>query len=312
LKNFYNFKSKVILLIKSIIFTIIIFILTNPYILHPLGFEAWLVDFADNIKSNNTNHGTGEILKWKEKITNAINAYYFTFTIFVILVFLITFNSIKYFLNRKKNILNVISLYVLINLIYLIFFVNKAWQHYYLSVLIASSLLFIIQSKKTKYILLLFIMINFTLSFERHKKIFFYNPITEQHLQMSQSLVDIFSGEVDKNTNILIDPFVPFDFKSLDMGYKNIHTIYGALSKKHFIREDWYKVYPAFVFFSEKNFIVIKKSSLYFYPDKFNSRADKNEYQKAYNIIQNFNSSGDFGYEKFAENDYFFIWRKKR
>ncbi len=312
LKNFYNFKSKVILLIKSIIFTIIIFILTNPYILHPLGFEAWLVDFADNIKSNNTNHGTGEILKWKEKITNAINAYYFTFTIFVILVFLITFNSIKYFLNRKKNILNVISLCVLINLIYLIFFVNKAWQHYYLSVLIASSLLFIIQSKKTKYILLLFIMINFTLSFERHKKIFFYNPITEQHLQMSQSLVDIFSGEVDKNTNILIDPFVPFDFKSLDMGYKNIHTIYGALSKKHFIREDWYKVYPAFVFFSEKNFIVIKKSSLYFYPDKFNSRADKNEYQKSYNIIQNFNSSGDFGYEKFAENDYFFIWRKKR
>ena len=67
-----------------------------------------------------------------------------------------------------------------------------------------------------------------------------------------------------------------------------------------------------FASFSEKNFIVIKKSSLYFYPDKFNSRVDKNEYLKAYNIIQNFNSNGDFGYEKFAENDHFFIWRKKR
>jgi hypothetical protein len=105
---------------------------------------------------------------------------------------------------------------------------------------------------------------------------------------------------------------VPFDFKSLDMGYKNIHIIYGTLSKKHFIKEEWHKVYPSFASFSEKNFIVIKKSSLYFYPDKFNSRADKNEYLKAYNIIQNFNSNGDFGYEKFAENDYFFIWRKKR
>jgi len=312
LKNFYNFKSKIFLLIKSTFFIIVIFIITNPYILHPLGFEAWLVDFADNMKSNNTNHGSGEILEWNEKITNAINAYYFTFNIFVILVFLITFNSIKYFLNKKKNILNVISLYVLINLIYLIFFVNKDWQHYYLSVLIASSLLFIIQSNKMKYILLLFIIINFSLSIEQHKKIFFYNPITEQHLQMSQSLVDIFSGEVDKNTNILIDPYVPFDFKSLDLTYKNIHIIYGVLSKKYFIKDDWYKVYPSFVFFSEKNFIVIKKSSLHFYSYKFNSRADKNEYQKAYNIIQNFNSNGDFDYEKFAENDYFFIWRKKR
>jgi 4-amino-4-deoxy-L-arabinose transferase-like glycosyltransferase len=313
LKNFCNFKSKVILLIKSTIFTIIIFILTNPYILHPLGFEAWSVDFAGNMKSNNTNHGSSEILKWNEKITNPINAYYFTFTIFVILALLIIFNSFKYFFYKKKDILNVISLYVLINLIYLIFFVNKAWQHYYLSVLIASSLLFIIHSKKMqKFILPLFIIINFTLSFEQHKKIFFYNPITVQHLQMSQSLVDIFSGKVDKNTNILIDAYVPFDFKSLDIGYKNIHIIYGALSIKNFIKDEFYKVYPSFLSFPERNFIVIKKSSLYFYPDKFNSRADKNEYQKAYNIIQNFNSNGDFGYEKFAENDYFFIWRKKR
>ena len=189
---------------------------------------------------------------------------------------------------------------------------NKDWQHYYLSILMASSLLFIIKSKKTKYILPIFMVLNLTLSFVQHKKIFLYNPITQEHLQMSQSLVNIFSGKVDKSTNILIDPYVPFDFKSIDMGYKNIHNIYGTLSKKHFIKEDWYKVYPSFASFSEKNFIVLKKSSLYFYPEKFNSRVDKNEYQNAYDIIQNFNSSGDLGYEKFFENDYFFIGRKKR
>jgi hypothetical protein len=129
---------------------------------------------------------------------------------------------------------------------------------------------------------------------------------------MSKSLVDIFLGRVDKNTNILIEAYVPFDFKLLNIGYKNIHIIYGALSTKNFIKDEFYKVYPSFLSFPERNFIVIKKSSLYFYPDKFNSRADKNEYQKAYNIIQNFNSNGDFGYEKFAENDYFFIWKKKK
>ena len=312
LKNFYNYKLKIILFIKSISVSIIIFIITNPYILHPLGFEVWLVDFIGNMKSNNITHGAGEILDWKEKITNAITSYYFTLSIFIILIFLIIFNSIKYFLHKKKNILNIISLYVLINLIYLIFFVNKDWQHYYLSILIVSSLLFIIKSKKTKYILPIFMVLNLTLSFEQHKKIFLYNPITQEHLQMSQSLVNIFSGKVDKSTNILIDPYVPFNFTSLDMGYKNIHNIYGTLSKKHFIKQDWYKVYPSFASFSEKNFIVLKKSSLYFYPEKFNSRVDKNEYQNAYDIIQNFDSSGDFGYEKFFENDYFFIWRKKR
>ena len=311
LKNFYNYKLKIILFIKSISVSIIIFIITNPYILHPLGFEVWMVDFIANMKSNNITHGAGEILDWKEKITNAITSYYFTLSIFIILIFLIIFNSIKYFLHQKKNILNIISLYVLINLIYLIFFVNKDWQHYYLSILMASSLLFIIKSKKTKYILPIFMVLNLTLSFEQHKKIFLYNPITEEHLEMSQSLVSIFSGKVDKNTNILIDPYVPFDFTSLGMGYKNIHNIYGTLSKKHFIKEDWYKVYPSFTSFSEKNFIVIKKSSLYFYPEKFNSRADKNEYQNAYDIIQNFNRGGDFGYEKFSENDYFFIWSHK-
>ena len=312
LKNFYNYKLKIILFIKSISVSIIIFIITNPYILHPLGFEVWLVDFIGNMKSNNITHGAGEILDWKEKITNAITSYYFTLSIFIILIFLIIFNSIKYFLHKKKNILNIISLYVLINLIYLIFFVNKDWQHYYLSILMASSLLFIIKSKKTKYILPIFMVLNLTLSFEQHKKIFLYNPITQEHLQMSQSLVNIFSGKVDKSTNILIDPYVPFNFTSLDMGYKNIHNIYGTLSKKHFIKQDWYKVYPSFASFSEKNFIVLKKSSLYFYPEKFNSRVDKNEYQNAYDIIQNFDSSGDLGYEKFFENDYFFIWRKKR
>jgi hypothetical protein len=312
LKNCYNFKSKIILLIKSIFFTLIIFSITNPYIFHPLGLEAWIVDFTANIKSNNISHGAGVILGWKEKITNAINAYYFTFAIFVILALLITFNSIKYFFHKKKDILNIISLYVFINLIYLIFFVNKDWQHYYLSVLMASSLLFIIQSKKIKYILPLFIILNCALSFEQYKKIFFYNPITEQHLQMSKSLVNIFDGKVDNNTNILIDPYVPFDFKSLDMNYKNIHTIYGTLSKKHFIKEEWFKIYPSFTSFSEKNFIVIKKNSLYFQPEKLVNRLDKIEYEKAIDIIQNFNNKGDFGYELFAENDYFFIWRKKR
>jgi hypothetical protein len=64
--------------------------------------------------------------------------------------------------------------------------------------------------------------------------------------------------------------------------------------------------------FTEKDFIVIKKNSLYFDSENFVNRADRDEYEHASSIIKNFNNDGDLGYEKFAENDYFFIWRKKR
>ena len=312
LRNIYNLKSKIILLIKAVSLTVIIFIATNPYILHPLGFEVWLVDFVGNMKSNNIEYGNGIALNWDEKIRNAINSYYYITINFIILIFLLLLSFIKYFTNNKKNIIHVISFYVIINLVYLIFLVNKDWQHYYLSIMISSTLLFAIQDKIIKYILPIIIILNFSLSFEQHKKNFRYDPITEEHLKMSKSLVNIFEDNVDKNTNILIDPYVPFDFKSLGIDYKNIHIIYGTLSEKYLIEEDWHQVYPSFVFFSEKDFIVIKKNSLYFDSQNFVNRVDKDEYEHATSIIKNFNNDGDLGYEKFAENDYFFIWRKKR
>ena len=76
-------------------------------------------------------------------------------------------------------------------------------------------------------------------------------------------------------------------------------------------KEEWYKVYPLFVSFLAKNFIIIKNKSFYFQPKKLVNRRDKIKYKKAIDIVQDFNIKQRFGYEIFTENDFFFIWRKK-
>ena len=312
LRSIDNIKLKITLFLKSVICTVLIFIITNPYILHPLGFEVWLGDFLSNMKSNELTHGSGEIISWYDKLKNAINDFYFVSITFLVLIFLVILKAGKYFIVKEKQITHIISLYVLINLFYLIVLVNKDWQHYYLSILITSSLLFVFNYKITKYVLPLIILINLTLSFDQYKKIFLFNPVTVDHIKMSNSLIKVFKNRVDKKTHILIEPYVPFDFKSLGMNYKNIHNIYGTLSKKHLIKEDWYKTYPSFVPFHEKDFIVLKKNSIYFNTNSYDNRSDYKEYKLANQIIENLNSNGEFGFEKFAENDYFYIWKKKK
>ena len=312
LRSIDNIKLKTTLFAKSVICTILIFVITNPYVLHPQGFEAWLHAFFTNMKSNETNHFSGEILSWYDKVKIAINNSYFVSITFLVLLFLAILRAGKYFIVKEKQITHLISLYVLINLVYLILFVNKAWQHYYLGILIPSSLLFVLNYKITKYVLPLIIIINFTLSIDQYKKIFLYNPITDDHIKMSNSLIKVFKNHVEKETHLLIEPYVPFDFKSLGMNFKNIHIIYGPLSKKLLSKEEWYKIYPPRTPFYEKDFIVIKKNSIYFKPASYEKRPNYKEYKLANQIIENLNSDGDLGFKKFTENDYFYIWIKKK
>jgi hypothetical protein len=313
-KNLHELKDKTILLFKAVFLTIVTFVVTNPYIVHPLGFKAWLADFTANMESNRTLHGSGIVLEWYEKIVNVIDIHYFSIVVFITLVLFVVFTSIEYFSNNKRNIINVISLYILINLVYLIFFVNKDWQHYYLTILVISVLLFTLKFKYNHYLIVALILINIIFTFNTHYKNFTHNPIKQKQLEQSQLLKEVFKGQIDKDTNILISSMVPFDYTSVGLKYKQMHTIYGPLRKKMFIFEDYieHSYTKNTELFIQKDFIVIKKDSPYFYPIRLANRTDKDEYYKAINTIENFNNSGNLGYEKFVENKYFYIWRKKK
>jgi len=324
-KNFDKITYKIKLFLKSFFSLVVVFVVTNPYLIHPKGLKAFVAMFVENMKSNATNHGRVGDVSILEKIQNAIDFYYLDtilFFVVFILSIMILFSILKK--DHKKSILPLISLYFISNIVYLFLMVNKDWQHYYLAIFILIPLLFIYfiyHFNKYKYIILGGVLLMqlsthisqyqdvLTKGFHPEKEI-----SVEKQLDMSHSLTILLKPYINNKTNILISPYSPFDFRSIGLTYKNIHSIYGPLGK-HSINLD------AFIEksnskdpskFKEKEFVILSKEDIYFDKKKLATRVDKVGYENAIKIIENFNNSGDLGYEKFAENRYFYLWRKKK
>ena len=77
-------KASFIKCIKLILFSFCIIFLfrlfTNPYLLHPEGFNAFITGFKSDMISNKTNHGQGGDIPLINKI-EMINKNYFNFII---------------------------------------------------------------------------------------------------------------------------------------------------------------------------------------------------------------------------------------
>lgn len=323
-KSFKNTVTGIKLFIKSVVSLIAIFIITNPYLIHPSGLKVFLTSFTKNMDSNATNHGKVGKVTIGDKISNAIDFYYFESFLFVVLIIisLVLLFSILY-KNKIKSILPLIAIYVVLNLGYLFLMVNKDWNHYYLSVFIISPLLFVYFndkfSKYKYYILSGILVVQVSTHIDEYKYVFTegFNPNEINKSledEKSHSLIGILGPLVNKDTNILISSFQPFDFRSVGLNYRNIHGIYGPIALAD-INLDAYLEKSSLkdpTIFVEKDFIVLSKEDIYFDKQKLSKIVDKEGYEKAKQIISNFNQAGDLGYEKFAENKYFYIWIKKK
>ncbi|PAF43456.1 glycosyltransferase family 39 protein [Helicobacter sp. 11S03491-1] len=129
-----------------------IWILSNPYLLHPRGFRAWWEMFIINMHSNATNHGNNIHVSLGDKIFGIIDIYYLEIFVFVILclVFLGLLGKFLYLRSKHcsyrishTDIFIVIGVGVFVSLAYLLFGVNKAWSNYYISTFYLGILLFI-------------------------------------------------------------------------------------------------------------------------------------------------------------------------
>ncbi len=311
------------LFFKSIGLIFVTFIFINPYIVHPTGMRAFVSSFLENMKSNATNHGVDVKVTLTDKIYNAIDFYYLDIFIFCLVFVLAILISLQIFKkNREKSIVPIVSIIFIINISYLFLMVNKDWQHYYLSLFAISPLILIplVQKyeKKKYYILGTLLFFQLFTHIQEFKVVLTqgYHPQKEiesnaMH-KISNSLIEDIKPLVNKNTNILIEAYVPFDYQALNLKYQNIHIIYGPIAKNMFELEAFLEKSnskdPSK--FKQKDFIVIPKNSMYFDKDRLNKMVDKAGYANALEIIENLNS-GTIGYEKFKENEYFYIWRKK-
>lgn len=148
--------------IFSTLAIIAIFIITNPYILHPRGFSAWWWLFIHNMQSNATNHGSYIDVSLYDKLFDVVDFYYFEIFVFVIFVLFCLFFIYQFFKNPNKDldIFFPIIASVAISFLYLFFFVNKAWSGYYISSIYLGVLAFIpffilFQYRKTLLIVVL-------------------------------------------------------------------------------------------------------------------------------------------------------------
>lgn len=326
-KNFDKFYLNIKLSFKSFLILLVTFVIANPYLIHPAGLKVFIGSFLANMESNATNHGLDVKVAMIDKLYNAIDFYYLNSILFII-VFCVALYLIFSILKKanQKTVLPLISLYFVVNIAYLFLMVNKDWQHYYLTIFTVTPLLFIFLVKryeKFKYFMLggviliqvvthmpeyKYVLTNgYHLNLDKQKSIELQNKI-------SDTLISDLKSHIVKDTNILISPFQPFDFRKIGLTFKNIPVINGPISKSMFDLESYIESSsvkdPSR--FQEKEFIIISKSDIYFNEVELAKRVNKQGYKEAFKIIENFNAAGDLGYQKFKENEYFYIWRKKK
>ena len=211
----------------------------------------------------------------------------------------------------------------------MLIFVNKDWQQYYLPLLIIAPLFLIPLIKKYEkikfYILIGLLMIQVITYFPMYKIIFLKDygvpknvigkNITKKELMkdISNSLINDLKNHIKKDTNILIENGIPFDFLSIGLSYHNIQIIYGPLQKSMFDLEAYLENSQSKNLnnFKDKEFIILSKGSIYFKKEKLKQVVNKDGYKNARKIVEDFINMGDLGYEIFKKNDYFYIFRKK-
>lgn len=307
------------IIIKTLLISLLVFLILNPYLIHPKGLNAFISSFIMNMESNATNHGLYNNVSIMDKINNAIDYYFLNKYIFISLVFIAVTLSFNIFKKEKsKSILNIVAVYFLINIIYLLLKVNKDWQHYYLTLFSLAPLLLIPLISHFNRLRLPIISSILIIQILTHNQEYYsvfskgYHPEkeipSEEMKKVSNSLVNVLKNNISKESHILIPPYIPFDFLNLDLAYQNIHIIYGPL-KEDMLEASHYKDIKN-IQNKVESFIILPKNSIYFNEEKAISKEQYLSYKNSLEIINNFNKNGDLGYKKFKENEYFYIWRK--
>lgn len=301
LKNFCLGCWKSLIIIMCLL---LIWVVTNPYILHPTGMKVWWNMFVLNMSSNATNHGSYNVVGLIDKF-NMIGRYFLSPLIIVFVLFLVFGQVLK----RKKNIWVYIFASFFVSLGYLLFFVNKNWGIYYISTIYLAivCLILVFKQKYTQAVFLLFCLQISNLfifnSFDLFKK---SNRDKTEIVELSNEIVQVLkSKNIDKTTEIYTDK-PNFSYQQLGLTYRNIHHMFGVLLPCSINKEKFQKKYPyknPKKYFIQFDFIIVSKAL----KKKNNAMASKDKYEKI--SLDTINSIDKYGYSKIAESKHFLFYQ---
>ncbi len=297
--------------IASFVSIIIIFIILNPYVIHPKGANAWFQVFISNIESNASNHGIFGDLSLLFKIKNAIELFYVPMVLFIVLLLLSLIALYKEWKSKQLRLSGMAAAYILPNIIYLLFFVNKAWNHYFLPVFMMSPLIFSfgIQLLRDRYSLNI-ILLRATFIMLVATQVVVFSPLLKDLIELRmnggaisadslnryQPQIVYESDERDKENEVyelikedvkhdsifLKSPYLPFPFKDSELSYEQVRLIFGALSPASIER----RVSRSGIIQKEATHILIKKDDIYFDENKIQIMSKIDAYKIAEKTIQ--------------------------
>jgi hypothetical protein len=230
--------------------------------LHPEGFNAFISGFKADMLSNKTNHGQGGTISLFNKI-EMINKNYFNFIILFIACITSLYSVFNLLKSKNQKLISILAVSFLLALIYLLFFVNKSWQHYYLGVILLAIINvenFISRYLKRYYTLLfsLFILsqsLNYSVYTTLVKNVF----KSEDGIIPFRNIPLLLEKKVSPKSNILIAGEASFNFEKLGLSYENIHLVYSQLNSGYFEKKSPLASNYHNFGFIEKDFIILSK-----------------------------------------------------
>lgn len=269
-------KSNIFLALKRLcvasVMIVALWIIANPYLLHPRGFNAWLNMFVLNMNSNATNHSAYTTPSLSDKIFKVIDFYYFEIIVFFILLGLCAWILVKFLKGKDSKDYAFASIVCgfVVSLLYLLFFVNKIWASYYISTIALGVVILgiggqIFKNHSTKFfIIILILQILGGIANGAYKDVFSdkkdLGTIKSRSDLMISALKEV--APQGKIYNILTNN-TAFAYLELGLKPKNIFNVYGKLDKESFVYSEWVKK-PHTFDFNPKDFIVLFKDSAFF------------------------------------------------
>ncbi len=299
------------ILAASFVSIVIIFVILNPYVIHPKGANAWFQVFVSNIESNASNHGRVGELSLEFKIKNAIELFYVPMALFIMLLLLSLIAIYKEWNSKQLRLSGMAAAYILPNTLYLLFFVNKAWNHYYLPIFIMAPLIFsfginllrdrfllnLISLRATFILLVVTQIVAFSPalkdlielrmnggaisadSINRYKPQIVYES---DERDKENEVYELIKEDVKHDSIFLKSPYLPFPFKDSELSYEQVRLIFGALSPASIER----RVSRSGIIQKEATHILIKKDDIYFDENKIQIMSKIDAYKIAEKTIQ--------------------------
>lgn len=264
-----SFVSSCLESLKGIALGLCIWVITNPYLLHPkgVGIQVWWNMFVANMHSNATNHGTYIDLSVWDKIINVLLGFFINPLLMVLGFVALGLIFIKNFKNPRFYIFWTIFVAFAISILYLLLAVNKDWGIYYVSsiylgILLLIPLCMVFQARNVLLIAFVVQLGGIFLSgvqknFLKHRSDI--SAIQTKSQELEENLAPLLTQYKDPK---ICTSWVNFSYLLMGLKYSNLYQIFGTIAPYVLDEQEFQKRFPykdSKKYFKQCDVVIIEK-----------------------------------------------------